>query len=99
MWGLAVIVDDAGVPQPAGTATFDIKIAKRGSVPVVPAAGTIPAPRFVWAGGATATAQPPGVEVVQDQLEAPVLFVAVVTGGTNVPASGRLAVMTWKDPR
>ena len=96
----AVVVNDAGAavsPQPA--VTFDIKIAKRTTSLVLPAAGTVPAQQIIWNSGPTATAAAPGLEVAQSQMESPSIVTVVVTGANGTPpASGRLAVRIWVAP-
>lgn len=99
VWADTILVDDDGAPIPAGAATWDVKVAKRTLTPFVAVGSSIPASRFAWNGGATAMGISAGAQVVQDQSESPVTFVAVVTGGENTPGAGRLAVRTWKDPR
>lgn len=99
IWAKAVIVDDDGIPQPAGAATFDLKIAKRTREEIASSGGGPTTSRYGWVGGGLPAAAPPGTQVVQDQAEGPTLFVAAVTGGTNVPVGGRLAISTWRDPR
>ena len=99
LWAKILLVDDAGDPVPSGASTYDVKIAKRTSEKISQTAGSQSTTKFAWAGGATALAVAAGSEVVQDQAEAPAIFVAVVTGGASTPASGRLAVSTWKAPQ
>ena len=89
-----VIVDNAGVPQPAGVATFDVLIAKRTVSSIAAAAGP-GIQQYEWNSGGTSTGTAPGKEVVQTQFQGPQLVTVVVTGGSNVPGAGRLAVRVW----
>ena len=99
IWADVQVVDDAGVTQQPGTATFDLVFAKRTTAQVVPASGTQGRSQFAWNRGVASLAQAPGVEQWQPGLESPAAAVFVVTGGANVPASGRLAVRIWEGER
>lgn len=98
-WAKIIIVDDAGVPQAEGAATWSVKVALRTSELILPATGAAPRAQYGWVGGSLLSGAPTGSQIVQSQLQAPAEFVAVVVGGANVPMSGRLVVSTWRDSR